>query len=249
MGASMKLSIRSVGVWGCANIRSWKPREPGVITEDVLVDVGKANAGSADTFVVRLATPDGLKTLEERDSILATRPILVVRRYDWAVVETWLENVVSSCESDSWSECVANLRLHFTWEFANIQADAQRHLLSKPSAQLIVRSARFDGTSVRSWRQDDGGSLVRDVQLTIGEKGGKSSEQFAIRVASPDGLAALGGEGILAARPLLVVSRFEGDLFWSWLEETVKSCEAESVASSIQKLREFFAWEHEPKVR
>ncbi|GHG77828.1 Imm8 family immunity protein [Comamonas sp. JC664] len=118
----MKLAIRSVGVWGHPNIRKWTPENPEVMAEVVFVDIGpraggKGEAKKADTFTIRVATPAGLDALESRNGILAIRPLLVMRRYDFNNLFGWLEQTVASCEADSWMACVEKLRLYFDWEY------------------------------------------------------------------------------------------------------------------------------------
>lgn len=117
----MKLVIRSVGIWSHPNIRTWEPEDPTSIAELVMLDIGERDKKSADSFKLRVATPAGLDQLEERDGILATRPLLVMRRYDFNDLWRWLEATVAACEADSWTACVENLRRYFSWEYENYQ--------------------------------------------------------------------------------------------------------------------------------
>jgi len=113
----MKLVIRSAGVWAHPNLRTWEPEDPASVAETVLIDIGERDKKSADSFTLRVATPAGLDRLDARDGIIATRPLLVMRRYDFDDLWRWLERTVASCEADSWSACVENLRRHFAWEY------------------------------------------------------------------------------------------------------------------------------------
>ena len=58
------LVIRSVSVWGHPNIRTWEPDDPDTIAEIVTVEIGERSKDSADQFMVKVATPPGLATLE-----------------------------------------------------------------------------------------------------------------------------------------------------------------------------------------
>lgn len=113
----MKLVIRSVGVWGHPNLRTWEPDDPSTIADIVTLDIGLKDKKGADSFTLRVATPAGLDQLEDQDGIIATRPLLVMRRYDYDALWAWLERTVASCEADSWTACVESLRRYFGWEY------------------------------------------------------------------------------------------------------------------------------------
>lgn len=115
----MKLVIRSAGVWGHPNLRTWAPDDPDVFAELVMLDIGPRKGKGADSFTLRVATPAGLDRLEARDGIVATRPLLVMRRYDFDDLWRWIERTVASCEAETWPACVENLRRYFAWEYEN----------------------------------------------------------------------------------------------------------------------------------
>ncbi len=84
----------------------------------VCVEIGPPHGSprKTDTFYLRVATPAGLDTLEARDGILAERPLLIMRRYDYDDLWRWLEKTVAACEAESWHHCVEKLQLHLRWE-------------------------------------------------------------------------------------------------------------------------------------
>ena len=116
-----KLVIRSVSVWGHPNIRTWQPDDPGAIAEVVSLDIGERSKDGADTFTIRVATPAGLAALEAREGIIATRPLLIMERYELDDLLRWLERTVAACARDSWSDSVESLRRHFGWEYDGYQ--------------------------------------------------------------------------------------------------------------------------------
>lgn len=113
----MKLVIHSVWTWECANIRVWAPPDPELIATTINIDIGAKGRRGKDTFQLRLATPKGLAAIEARDGIIAIRPLLVIERYDFHVVWGWLQETVAKCEAAGWTDCVANLRRWFDWEY------------------------------------------------------------------------------------------------------------------------------------
>lgn len=114
----MKLVIRSASVRGNVDLRSYAPESLGEFAELVTLDIGPKNAQRGDTFSIRVATPSGLDGLSAHDGILATRPLLVMRRYDYDDLRRWLEHTVERCEAERWPDCVENLRRFFDWDYA-----------------------------------------------------------------------------------------------------------------------------------
>ena len=114
---TVKLLIHSVSLWGHGNIRTWEPADPGHFAELVFVDIGQKGKKGSDTFTIRVATPSGLDALDDKNGILAIRPLLIMRRYHFDDLWRWLESTVRDCEEETWLACVDNLRRHFNWEY------------------------------------------------------------------------------------------------------------------------------------
>ena len=113
----MKPVIHSISCWNHPNLRTWEPDDPGVVAEELTLDIGPKGKKSADMFTIRVATPKGLDGLSARDGIIATRPIIVMDRYDYQQLWNWLEKTVASCEGETWQDCVNELRVFFLWEY------------------------------------------------------------------------------------------------------------------------------------
>ncbi len=54
--------------------------------------------------------------------MLAVGPLIVMREYDFEQFWGWLEQKVTSCEADTWPECVEKLRRAFAWEYDGMTA-------------------------------------------------------------------------------------------------------------------------------
>jgi hypothetical protein len=117
----MKLVIHSVACWGHPNIRTWEPEDPEDVAEEMTLDIGPKGKQGADSFVIRVATPKGLSRLPAKDGIIATRPLLVMERYDYTGLWAWLEKTVASCERETWPACADALRVFFRWEYEGMQ--------------------------------------------------------------------------------------------------------------------------------
>lgn len=79
---AMKPIIHSVRSYDHPKIRTWEPDDPGNIALMLLLDIGPKGQKRADMFTLRLATPRGLLGLPARNGIVATRPLLVMDRFD-----------------------------------------------------------------------------------------------------------------------------------------------------------------------
>lgn len=113
----MKLAIHSAHAGNGQNLRTWLPDNENIFSEFVHVAIGERGRKGADGFSIRIATPAGLLQLSPKNGVLACRPLLVVDRYSFENIWTWLSRTVMSCEDDTWIQCVEKLRCHFDWEF------------------------------------------------------------------------------------------------------------------------------------
>jgi hypothetical protein len=120
---SMMPVIYSVACWDHPNIRTWEPDAPDDIAEELVLDIGAKGKKGADSFTLRVATPKGLERLPARNNIIATRPLLVMDRYDFDSLWAWLQTTVAACEGDTWLDCVNELRVHFLWEYEGMEHD------------------------------------------------------------------------------------------------------------------------------
>lgn len=115
--AKIRLQIKSTFVFGETNIYAWEPDDPLTFATTLMVDIGATGKESADMFTLRIATPKGLDALTYKDNIVAMGPLLVMKSYDANDLWNWLTKTVESCESNSWQECLENLRRYFLWEY------------------------------------------------------------------------------------------------------------------------------------
>ena len=107
---------------GISNVplKSWAPPNLGSFSAWLRVSVSDRPTGKqSDDFGVRLATPAGLNNVAHKSVIIASSPLLIVSKYDAAEVERWVVETVASCKAVTWSDCVGELRRHFSWEYDN----------------------------------------------------------------------------------------------------------------------------------
>ncbi|MGU0171012.1 Imm8 family immunity protein [Escherichia coli] len=51
--------------------------------------------------------------------MIAARPLVIMDEYNFHELWKWLECIVSSCECDTWLQCVEHLKQYFDWEYDN----------------------------------------------------------------------------------------------------------------------------------
>ena len=116
-GEMMRIVIKGIEGSSHGKLRGYMPDDPAVFHEFVAVKIGEKPGKGADDFFIRVATPAGLAALEDQQGVIASRPLLVMREYNFEDLMTWLDSTVSSCQGDSWSASVEKLRRFFDWEY------------------------------------------------------------------------------------------------------------------------------------
>lgn len=116
----IKLALYSACIGEGVNLRKWQPENDGVVSELINLEIGIKNKKGSDGFTITLATPQGLQLLLREKGIITTRrPLLIVESYDFDQIWNSLEEIIASCEDDSWSLCVEKLTNYFDWEYDN----------------------------------------------------------------------------------------------------------------------------------
>ncbi|AVS77653.1 hypothetical protein C8234_05890 [Paracidovorax avenae] len=113
----MRLEIKNVSVGDETPLDKWFPENRKIIFKIICVDIGEIKKKNSDRFFIKIATPDGLKQVESVGNIVTSRPLLIVKEYDFTSILEWIGRVINSCEGETWRECVEKLRFYFDWEF------------------------------------------------------------------------------------------------------------------------------------
>ncbi|EFB2837593.1 hypothetical protein FHD46_20410 [Escherichia coli] len=115
----MRLVIKFACVADGVNLRVWEPVDRKTIAEFIYLEIGEKGTKKSDEFTIRVATPQGLKNISANEGIIAERPLVIMDEYNFSELWKWLECIVSSCEGDTWLQCVEYLRRYFDWEYDN----------------------------------------------------------------------------------------------------------------------------------
>jgi len=237
----MRPTIHSIYASDCVDLRRWVPKNNDIIAKFIAIDIGRKDGKGSDIFSILVTTPKGVQTLTPKNGILASHPLVVVEKYDFAFLSRWLENKVSSCEADSWLHCANQLNMYFGWEFDYLHSDCNNTHKFKPIIYSIYTN---DHVSLRKWAPENDDIVAKSINFDVGGKGKTERSTFSILVATPRGLQTLTPKsGILASHPLVVMDRYNFNFLFQWLEETVSSCEADSWFQCVDRLKVYFNWE------
>jgi hypothetical protein len=75
------------------------------------LDIGPKDADWAETFSIRVATPNNVST--------STKELknLRIHSYSFQTMKSYLVTAVAACERETWEECLYALRSRFLWEW------------------------------------------------------------------------------------------------------------------------------------
>ncbi len=91
----------------------------------VQADIGPEGDATAETFALTFGSPRRLMRECEAGGMVWGRHLLLARRFDRALLQSYLEEHCRICTGSDWPEIVAKLRRLGEWEFATYQPSAQ----------------------------------------------------------------------------------------------------------------------------
>jgi hypothetical protein len=95
--------------------RCFLPDGPDLFSLSLVIRLGTHDSPVEDNFDLQVCTPRWLeKTVRWPRS---GRHMLIVRQYDFSSIEHWINDCVSKCEGETWSEVANKLERYFGWEF------------------------------------------------------------------------------------------------------------------------------------
>ncbi|MGH8417290.1 MAG: immunity 8 family protein [Pseudomonas sp.] len=101
------------------DVEAYCPQNPDNFALSIRVRIGLDCTQGADDFELLICTP---RWLEE--TVWDARwgsGLLIVRDFDFPIINRMINDFVSCCEGESWDAIVKQLRKTFSWEFDNYQ--------------------------------------------------------------------------------------------------------------------------------
>lgn len=117
----MKPVIRSFFSSDVSDLVSWEPNTLASVYFPLELVIGIPDKDGGDIFEVLVATPEALRVHPELGRCFSGQHILIVMEYDWSMIYSKLEELVSACEGVSWYDIALSLAKTFHWEFEDYQ--------------------------------------------------------------------------------------------------------------------------------
>ena len=88
----------------------------------VSAGIGSETSPGADQFLISVCTPAWLERHLDGHAHRFGRGLLIVKVFDWKVVTTALEDLVSQIQVETWEQAVTELsRFGLAWEFEGVR--------------------------------------------------------------------------------------------------------------------------------
>ena len=113
----MTIVLRSASVEALQDVRTFEPEDLTDVRVQVRFQIGPRKGNGSDTFTITVATPAGLTRPGGSDSVVCSRPILVVREYNGALLWEWINDIISKSSADTCDASVQKLIVYFDWEY------------------------------------------------------------------------------------------------------------------------------------
>lgn len=101
------------------DMKTYVPENPVCFFLNVRIRIGSNERSGGDDFEFGVCTPGWLN--EDLGEPRWGRHLLIVRDYDFAVIEKFICSYVEQCHGDEWSAVAEKLGRVFAWEFEDYQ--------------------------------------------------------------------------------------------------------------------------------
>jgi hypothetical protein len=95
------------------------PRDCWVVMQ---ADIGYEGGDGTEIFTFYVTTPAFLERNLDDEGYELGRGLIVVKRFDWAVVEKLIKRICADVQGDSWAVLAQTLSRNFFWEFEDYQS-------------------------------------------------------------------------------------------------------------------------------
>ena len=97
------------------------------------IEVGECGVSGGNVFQLIVATPEGVRahhvgeasksflSLKATNKSFGKNTLLIIKDYRWEKLLERLNQIVKSCERDTWEQTIYELRKNFFWEYEGLQ--------------------------------------------------------------------------------------------------------------------------------
>lgn len=83
-------------------------------------DIGSDDGPGTESFLFYVCTPSKLSRIVQAKQYRWGRPLLVVQRFSWEVVERAVADLCAGIDRESWDEIVTYLTRFVEWEYDDL---------------------------------------------------------------------------------------------------------------------------------
>jgi hypothetical protein len=100
-----------------ADLATYEPPDQGMFGFLLQIMAGPSGEDGEESFDVVVCTPSWLQERLDLTAVIIGRHYLIVHRYDYQVLRTFLADYCEKCRGDSWPEVAEQLGRLGKWEF------------------------------------------------------------------------------------------------------------------------------------
>lgn len=94
------------------------PPDPEKCSVSIDVEIGPRGCNGGDRFSIEVVTP---KYLFGTTDTRWGRGLLIVKEFDWHVVESFVAKLLRHCHGETWKDVATEISKEMHWEFENYQ--------------------------------------------------------------------------------------------------------------------------------
>jgi len=113
----MRAIVRTFHSPDVENLPTWEPQDPSRFRLLLQVLAGPDNGPGEEAFGIIVCTPSSLAEELDGHAVLLCRHRLIVRTYDWNMIERFLRSLFENVDGDSWKAIASRLSRYGAWEF------------------------------------------------------------------------------------------------------------------------------------
>jgi hypothetical protein len=101
------------------DLKVYEPENPANFSLTLRIRIGSNEMSGADDFELGVCTPEWL--LQNIWEPQWGRHMLIVREYDYSVIERCVNDYIEKCFGDTWDVVAEKIARNFSWEFEDYQ--------------------------------------------------------------------------------------------------------------------------------
>ena len=176
----------------------------------VQADIGPEGDATAETFALTFGSSNRLMRECEAGGVVWGRHLLLARRFDRAMLQSYLEDHCRCCTGSDWPEIVAKLRRLGEWEYASYQPGTQSASGGGSFAKLL--SLRKPNVELSAFWPEDAADFSFDIFASVA---GADGNQATLR------LSVMSASAFVAGVPDHAVRDAKGHIFMASYDRTI----------------------------